>query len=255
MDRNANNFKEQNFKENTDIFNEKQATKHKNNSQTKEKKVLSSVAVISHIQELSVIESKTNDKIDSQLFTLARVIQFTKASLELAITSNMFLFLFLVFYILTEILTVLYEIPTIPHVFLQYTFFILVMMLLVYFTSLVRFAIGDYTKRAILILFSTKMAFCLIFGYFIILASQSYEIYVANNPDNLISFIQFFIDYLSLSNDKANLIFNAMVGINIEKLNYTLYSAVAMNSFLPLFVFIISKYVFNINTQKEYEKY
>lgn len=197
------------------------------------------ISFISQIQEMSVQESKLENGLDKELFTLQKTICALWTGFKLGLSTMILIFLYIMveFAFCFDYIKDYFGNNDIAIYFLKFLPTLATVGITLYLTTISRFAVGNYTNTAIKTFFAGKLLSTMMLGVI------------------FIKFLYIFKDYLSET--KYYLLFEA--GINFKAdFNSVLtvtFLLVCISAFAPFFIYAFRKTFFSIDRTKEYENY
>jgi len=227
----------------------------KKNMDSKSKVKISPFQSISHLQELSVIEAKSDESLDKDLFTINKVFTFFNSGFIFSLFNALLIFLHKFVIITFLILNEIYTIDDWTNYVVRNVFVILIAVVLMFSISLSQYAVGDYTKKALNTLYLGKMISGLIFSSLILLVLFLLDKYLINNQSNLFTILKFINDLSPFDMQNIYSIINQSISQNMEKIYYEIFVVSIITTFVPFTYYFVVKVVFVANTDKEYKEY
>lgn len=193
---------------------------------------------ISQIQEISVQESRLENGLDKDLFTLQKTICALWSGFKLGLSSMILILLYIIVELVLYIDAVEKSIDNNGVLFfIKMLPVFLTVGITLYITTISRFAVGNYTNTAIKTFFAGKLVSTLIVGVLFI---------------NLL----YYLKPLLLS---SNISLLHSIGLEYsENFNSVLtvtFLLVSISAFAPFFIYGFRKIFFSIDRTDEYEKY
>lgn len=200
----------------------------------------SPMGFISSLQEISVQENLLEGSIDKNLFTLQKTICALKNGMSLGFTSSLTIILHILFcYIFSfEYLINLFKNNEIMGLFIKYLPAIITITITIYISNLSKYAVGDYTARALKTFYIGKMTSTVIVGFVIFISFMYLEFLL-----NKISF------HTSMVYAK-NIFYS-----HIHTIYYITIILILISSFLPFLFYGFRKFLFNSSEKFKYDEY
>ncbi len=207
---------------------------------TKEPNCGSPMGFISSLQEISVQENLLDGSIDKNLFTLQKTICALRNGMNLGFTSSLTIILHIVFcYIFSfEYIITLFKSNEIMGLFIKYSPAIITIAITVYISNLSKYAVGDYTARALKTFYIGKMTSTVIVGFVTFLSFIYLEVLL-----NKISF------------NNSMIYAKNMFYVNINTIYYITIMLILISSFLPFLFYGFRKFLFNSSEKFKYDEY
>lgn len=195
---------------------------------------------ISKIQEVSVQENLLDGSIDKNLFTLQKTYCAMKKGLYLGLSSSLTILLHIVFCFIFSFHEVVSLFNGKEESMLMFKYFpaIITIIITIYIANFSKYAVGDFTAKAIKTFYMGKM--------------------FATISAGIGLFILFTIISSTLGNYHINKSFEyakQMFILDINTIYFQTIFLILLSSFLPFLFYGFRKIFFNINEQSEYDKY
>ena len=195
---------------------------------------------VSSLQEISVQENLLDDSIDKNLFTLHKTFCALKVGMNLGFASSVTIILHILFCYLFSYHFVIdfFKNNQILGMFLKYMPAIVTIAVSIYIANLSKYAVGDYTARAIKTFFIGKMTSTVVVGFFI-----------------FVSFVYLEALLLKISFNNSMLYAKYMFYQNITATYYITVVLILISSFLPFLFYGLRKLLFSSNEKTKYDEY
>lgn len=195
---------------------------------------------ISSLQEISVQENLLESSIDKNLFTLQKTVCALKVGMNLGFTSSLLIVVQLLFYywFSFEFMINLVNDNIALGLFIKYIPTIIIVSLTIYIAYLSKYAVGDYTAKALKTFFIGKMTSTFAIG-FVIFVSFVY--------------LRYLLDKISFN---STMIYaKNMFYSDINTIYYVTVILILISSFLPFLFYGFRKILFSTSEKAKYDKY
>lgn len=223
-----------------DIEYGKSKTNKDNNGNNLDDSCGSITGFISKIQEISVQESLLDGSIDKNLFTLQKTLCALKNGFNLGIATATTIILHILFCFIFsfEFLIDFFTGKEIPMLVFKYFPAIVTIAITIYISNLSKYAVGDFTAKAIKTFYIGKMVSTMIAGMLIF---------------SLVVYLNIMLKdvHINQSFEYAKIVFNS----NIRTFYFNTIVLILISSFLPFLFYGFRKIFFTSNEQSEYDKY
>lgn len=195
---------------------------------------------ISSLQEISVQENLIENSIDKNLFTLSKTFCALKNGMNLGFSTSITIVFHIIFcYIFSyKIVINFFYNNEILGMFIKYLPALITIIVTIYISNLSKYAVGDYTARALKTFYIGKMFSTVIVGIII-----------------FVSFV--YLDYIlgKISFNNHMLQAKAEFFNNINIIHYTTIILILISSFLPFLFYGFRKILFTSSEKSKYEEY
>lgn len=235
MDKKINNNNSNVFKTN-DLWN-KDIQFGNNNSNPNEKKYNSIISYISSIQEISVQEKNLDNMLDKNLFTLQRSLQGFFCGIKVGFIKLFLLLLMYVCQIMVclEIYRNSFLNTSLLKMIIIYFPIVLVISFIFYISQIGKYAVGNFTNKAIKIFYLGDFFINIVFGVFILYCY-----------DNILQYSK-----IIFINDET-LLMILKLSLKMYFLNFLI---IFIAIFFPILFYILRKIFFTENKINEYDRY
>lgn len=198
------------------------------------------IGFISSLQEISVQESLLEDSIDKNLFTLQKTYCALKNGMKLGFSSSTTILIHILFcYVFSyEFLIDFFKDNELIGLFIKYIPAIITIGVTIYISNLSKYAVGDYTARALKVFYLGKMFSTVIVG-FVIFISFMYLEFLLNE-----------ISFNSTMTYAKNIFFNS-----INSIYYITIILILISSLLPFLYYGFRKILFSTSEKSKYDRY
>jgi len=195
---------------------------------------------ISSLQEISVQENLLETSIDKNLFTLQKTICALKNGLSLGFASSFTIILHILFcYMFSyEIFISFFKNNEIVALCFKYSPALVTIAITIYISNLSKYAVGDYTARALKTFFIGKMVSTVIVGFVI-----------------FISFIYLDVLLSKVSFNNTMLYAKYIFHRDISTTYYITIVLILISSFLPFLFYGFRKILFSSSEKTKYDEY
>jgi len=215
-------------------------SKNQPNALQKENMCGSIMGFISGLQEISVQENLLDNSIDKNLFTLSKTVCALKVGMSLGIASSITILFHILFcYLFSfEFMINFFANNQLVGMVVKYLPAIITIAVTIYISNLSKYAVGDYTAKALKTFFMGKLTSTFGVG-FVIFALFVYL-------EKLLSYISF---------NSATIYAKNMFYSDINTIYYTTIMLILISSFLPFLFYGLRKILFSSNEKTKYDEY
>jgi len=195
---------------------------------------------ISSLQEISVQENLLDGDIDKNLFTLQKTVCAIKNGMSLGFSSSITIILHIIFcYLFSfEYAINLFKENEAIGLFIKYLPAIVTIAITIYISNLSKFAVGDYTSRALKTFFIGKMTSTVAVGFVIFIS---------------FIYLEYFLNKISFNS--TMLYAKNMFYSDINTIYYITIILILISSFLPFLFYGFRKLLFSSSQKSKYDEY
>lgn len=195
---------------------------------------------ISSLQEISVQENLLVGNLDKNLFTLQKTICGIKNGMSLGTLTSITIILHVIFCYVFSYKQVIdtFQDNIFLEVIIKYLPAIATVMITIYISNLSKYAVGDYTARALKTFYTGKLVSTMVIGFLIFVSFVYIEVLLSK------------ISYYPSMQYAMHVFMSDIKSIFFETIMLVLISA-----FLPFLFYGFRKILFSSSQKSEYEKY
>ncbi|MCT7910266.1 hypothetical protein N5912_00345 [Arcobacter lacus] len=216
------------------------SNENSNKNVVKEINCGSPMGFISSLQEISVQEKLLEGSIDKNLFTIQKTVCAIKNGLSLGFVSSITILFHILFCYLFSYKFVInsFKNNEILGLFIEYLPALITIAVTVYISNLSKYAVGDYTARALKTFYIGKMTSTMAVGFVI-----------------FISFIYLEPLLNKISFNTSMIYAKQLFFRDIRTIYYSTITLILMSSFLPFLFYGLRKILFNSSEKSKYDEY